>query len=321
MSVSRSEYMKARKNAQARYNRLVNKGYGFNTNPIPAIPKKITEASIRRLNKLTARELRDKASYGVIQSSGEVTTVKQAYISERRETYRRQSEAQKEAQKIIKAEREYAELVLKRPKNKGETHREYYERAKEQHERELEEWKKDIAESTYTEEEDTSYYDWVPDNDKGDYDNYSENDFYNEIEDAYANEDYDRARELEKERDKRFPPNGEDIAHVSWADRFQDAIDEMRKFSPDLASKLQEAIDYYLDMHKNDAYPEDMMDINAEDLETALDKIEDAKYRGNEYAIWEVYSKLDKTINGRHHPNAEKNVFFGKIQSGDFNYE
>ena len=56
------EYMRARRNAQSRYYRLKKKGLTFNKNPIPSIPKNITEKSIKRLNKLNTEELKSRAT-------------------------------------------------------------------------------------------------------------------------------------------------------------------------------------------------------------------------------------------------------------------
>lgn len=56
------EYMRARRNAQSRYYRLKKKGLTFNKNPIPSIPKNITEKSINRLNKLNTEKLKSKAT-------------------------------------------------------------------------------------------------------------------------------------------------------------------------------------------------------------------------------------------------------------------
>lgn len=55
------EYMRARRNAQSRYYRLKKKGLTFNKNPIPSIPKNITEKSIERLNQLTTEKIKSKS--------------------------------------------------------------------------------------------------------------------------------------------------------------------------------------------------------------------------------------------------------------------
>ena len=56
------EYMRARRNAQSRYYRLKKKGLTFNKNPIPYIPKNITNKSIEKLNQLTREKLKSRAT-------------------------------------------------------------------------------------------------------------------------------------------------------------------------------------------------------------------------------------------------------------------
>ena len=56
------EYMRARRNAQSRYYRLKKKGLTFNKNPIPSIPKNITNKSIEKLNQLTTEKLNSRAT-------------------------------------------------------------------------------------------------------------------------------------------------------------------------------------------------------------------------------------------------------------------
>ena len=56
------EYRRARRNAQSRYYRLKKKGLTFNKNPIPSIPKNITNKSIEKLNQLTTEKLNSRAT-------------------------------------------------------------------------------------------------------------------------------------------------------------------------------------------------------------------------------------------------------------------
>lgn len=46
-----SEYRKVRRNLQQQYRRMKKAGYEFEKSPVPAIPKKITQGSIRRIIK------------------------------------------------------------------------------------------------------------------------------------------------------------------------------------------------------------------------------------------------------------------------------
>ena len=56
------EYMRARRNAQSRYYSLKKKGLTFNKNPIPSIPKNITNKSIEKVNQLTTEKLKSRAT-------------------------------------------------------------------------------------------------------------------------------------------------------------------------------------------------------------------------------------------------------------------
>ena len=64
------EYRKARRNLQARVRRLEKKG--IVTEPIPAIPKRITPNSINRLNKLTRKKLKEKKVIKFDVETGEI---------------------------------------------------------------------------------------------------------------------------------------------------------------------------------------------------------------------------------------------------------
>lgn len=52
-SALQKEYQKARKNAKARYNRALSKGLALDFQ-FPSVPKRITQGSINRLNKINA---------------------------------------------------------------------------------------------------------------------------------------------------------------------------------------------------------------------------------------------------------------------------
>lgn len=69
------EYMRARRNAQSRYYRLKKKGLTFNKNPIPSIPKNITNKSIEKLNQLTREKLKSRATSSAKRSSNITTSL------------------------------------------------------------------------------------------------------------------------------------------------------------------------------------------------------------------------------------------------------
>ena len=75
-------YYKERRRIQQFISRTSKRGYFFETNPLPSIPKNITQASVNRLKKLTAKELYRKAEY-VVPSTGEVISALRGRYYER----------------------------------------------------------------------------------------------------------------------------------------------------------------------------------------------------------------------------------------------
>lgn len=57
------EYKKQRKRVLSAYRRLEKMGFLFDKNPVPKIPKKITQASVKRLANITPEKLREKSEY------------------------------------------------------------------------------------------------------------------------------------------------------------------------------------------------------------------------------------------------------------------
>lgn len=77
-------YMKERRRIQSFINRATKRGYEFSESILPKIPKKITQASIRRLKKLTPDTLYSKAIYASEQTYGEIIQGKKARQLERK---------------------------------------------------------------------------------------------------------------------------------------------------------------------------------------------------------------------------------------------
>lgn len=63
LTQTQKEYKKQRRRVQRAVKRLEKIGYIFDENVVPKIPKKITEASVRRLAKITPEKLREKSEY------------------------------------------------------------------------------------------------------------------------------------------------------------------------------------------------------------------------------------------------------------------
>ena len=88
-------YAKERNRIKSFLRRASKRGYQFPEDIIPAIPKRKTEASIRRLKRLTKDALYNKAIYGGSASYGEVVSAKEGLKLERAERAKRASETRK----------------------------------------------------------------------------------------------------------------------------------------------------------------------------------------------------------------------------------
>lgn len=88
-------YAKERSRIRSFLRRASKRGYQFPDGILPAIPKRKTEASIRKLKRLTKDVLYDKAIYGGPTSYGEVVPAKEGLKLERKERAKRASETRK----------------------------------------------------------------------------------------------------------------------------------------------------------------------------------------------------------------------------------
>lgn len=89
-------YAKERNRIKSFVRRAEKRGYSFSESIIPSIPKRKTEASIRKLKKLTKEVLYSKASYGGEATSGEIVSGKEGLKLERQLRAKRASETRKE---------------------------------------------------------------------------------------------------------------------------------------------------------------------------------------------------------------------------------
>lgn len=89
-------YAKERNRVRSFVRRAEKRGYSFPESIIPSIPKRKTEASIRKLKKLTKEMLYSKASYGGEATSGEIISGKEGLKLERQLRAKRASETRKE---------------------------------------------------------------------------------------------------------------------------------------------------------------------------------------------------------------------------------
>lgn len=88
-------YAKERNRIKSFLRRASKRGYQFPEDITPAIPKRKTEASIRKLKRLTKDVLYEKAIYGGSASYGEVVSAKEGLKLERKARAKRASETRK----------------------------------------------------------------------------------------------------------------------------------------------------------------------------------------------------------------------------------
>lgn len=89
-------YAKERNRVKSFVRRAEKRGYSFPESIVPSIPKRKTEASIRKLKKLTKEVLYSKASYGGEATSGEIVFGKEGLKLERQLRAKRAAETRKE---------------------------------------------------------------------------------------------------------------------------------------------------------------------------------------------------------------------------------
>lgn len=101
-----AEYRKQRRRIQSFVRKAEKRGYIFSENIIPAIPKRITAASIHRLENITPEKLYKKAAYVSELTYGEIVKAKTGRALEkkksqekRKETIRRKKEEKKRKKK------------------------------------------------------------------------------------------------------------------------------------------------------------------------------------------------------------------------------
>lgn len=95
-------YAKERKRIQSFLNRASKRGYQFQEGILPAIPKRKTEASIRKLKRLTKNVLYEKANYGGTASYGEIVSGKEGLKLESQLRAKRAAETRKEKKEAEK---------------------------------------------------------------------------------------------------------------------------------------------------------------------------------------------------------------------------
>lgn len=130
LSQTRKEYNKQRKRIQSFLSKARKQGYIFDENVLPQIPKKITKASVSRLEKLTPQELYKKAVY-VSRETGEIETPEEHKKRIRKEAKVKEKETKARKKKQAKKKQGYPkpEPPKQKPKKKVNEDRSFYTRA------------------------------------------------------------------------------------------------------------------------------------------------------------------------------------------------
>ena len=89
-------YAKERNRVKSFVRRAEKRGYSFPESIVPSIPKRKTEASIRKLKKLTKEEMYSKASYGGEATSGEIVSGKEGLKLDRHLRSKEDAKSRKE---------------------------------------------------------------------------------------------------------------------------------------------------------------------------------------------------------------------------------
>lgn len=95
LTSTQKEYYKQRKRIQNFLSRARKRGYIFNENVLPPVPKRITKASVARLSKLTPAEFYKKAQYGGQETYGEIVPALEGLKLERQARAKKVAETRK----------------------------------------------------------------------------------------------------------------------------------------------------------------------------------------------------------------------------------
>lgn len=94
-SPAEREYDKQVKRIKQFVRRAEERGFIFPDNVIPEKPKRITKASVRKLSKITPKELYKKAEYGGEASYGEIVSAKEGLELERKARAKKSAQTRK----------------------------------------------------------------------------------------------------------------------------------------------------------------------------------------------------------------------------------
>lgn len=95
LSPAEREYNKERRRIERQINRMSQRGYDVKENVLPPRPKRVTQASVNRLKKITAPKLYEKSCY-IDRETGEILSGKEGQKLEQQARARRAAETRKQ---------------------------------------------------------------------------------------------------------------------------------------------------------------------------------------------------------------------------------
>ena len=114
-SNARAAYMKERRRIQSTMQRMEKQGFVYEENYLPAIPKRITQASARRLREqYSTSTVKREAKYKVDLETGEVQTAEEYRRQKAEETVRKMRAKRKTARARRKGQATDVDMLLER---------------------------------------------------------------------------------------------------------------------------------------------------------------------------------------------------------------
>lgn len=131
------EYRKERNRIQRQMNRMHKRGYYGMEDMLPAIPKKITKASVRRLKRITTKDLYDKADFIDLTTGEVIATGEQGRAIERKRATEKAQETRRKRREVQAWQKEIQEAGERDRQAREEQWREQRQRQDEQNKRRL----------------------------------------------------------------------------------------------------------------------------------------------------------------------------------------
>lgn len=110
-SKTQQEYQKERRRIQRRVRELEKRGYFFDVSPLPDVPKRITEGSVRRLQSIDLKKIYQAARYVDIET-GEIISGRKRRNIERQEAAAKAAATRKRNQDIFDDDIDLENMVI-----------------------------------------------------------------------------------------------------------------------------------------------------------------------------------------------------------------